>query len=50
MIKTRDFFSSNFRDMGKAMPVVFGERKFRFGYEKRPATIFEKVTAARKLG
>ena len=31
------------------MPVVFGREKCRFGYEKRPATIFEKATAARKF-
>ncbi len=49
-MKNGDFFSFNFRDMGKVMPVVFRERKCRFGNEKRPATIFEKASAARKFG
>ena len=44
------FFSSNFHDMGPdVIPVVFGEIKIYFGYEKRLASIFGKATAAREL-
>ena len=32
------------------MPVVFGEIKMSFWYEKRPASILGKATAARKFG
>ena len=32
------------------MAVIFGERKMPFLVRKKPATIFEKATAACKLG
>ena len=32
------------------MPVVYGEKKISFGYEKRTANIFGKAKAARKFG
>ncbi len=47
--KTGVFLSSNFRDKGKIMPVVFGGIKMSFWEQTRPATIFEKVAAARKF-
>ncbi len=48
--KTGVILCSNFRDMGKVTPVVFGEKKCRLGNEKRPATIFEKATVTGKFG
>ena len=44
------FFRSNFRDVGQVMPVVFGKYIYRFGYEKRPTSIFGKAITARKFG
>ena len=40
----------SFRNGKKVMPVDFGKTNpSRFGYEKRPASIFGKATAARKF-
>ena len=36
------FFSSNFRDMGKVMPVVFGEIKMSFWVRKKGQLEFSK--------
>ena len=50
MKKQEVALSQTFVTWGKQC-LLFSEReKCRFGYEKRPATIFEKATAARKLG
>ena len=39
--KTGVFFSSNFRDMGKVMPVVFGV--CRSGYEKGQLAFSKRI-------
>ena len=41
--KLEYYFSSNFCDMGKVMPVVCGEKKKCIVYEKRPASIFGEL-------
>ena len=40
---------SNFLNMGKLTPVVFGEIKMSFWVQKRSARIFGKAKAARKF-
>ena len=37
-----DFFSSNFRDIGKAMPVVFEERKMSFWVREKASYDFRE--------
>ena len=49
MIKTGDFFSSNFRDMGKAMPVVFGERKMPFWVRKKASYDFREGNSGSQI-
>ena len=49
-MKNWSIFSSSFRDMENVMPVIFGEMKMSFGYEKRPANIFGKATETHKFG
>ena len=40
--KTGFFFTSNFRDMGKVMPVVFGEIKMSFWAQKKDQLAFSE--------
>ena len=44
------FFSSNFRDIGKVLPLVFGAIECRFRYKKRPSTFSERQQQLINLG